>query len=130
MSTKFIQINSQLLKILSNSTYRVFCILVYHSNSNYECYPSIRRIEKEYKISTKTIQRAIDDLVEMKIITKESRKTDSGKITSNLYKINREYVIERKTKKRGIIPNWFGKEVDEEKATLEEQEEMKRILGG
>ena len=128
---KFIQVNLQLLKKLDNSTYRLFCILLAHSNSNGECFPSIRKISNEYNISDKTIQKAINKLVELKIITKINRKTVNGKNTSNLYRINPEFLVGKKSKRKRIIeilPDWFDKEFNVKKPSKEKLKEMEDLL--
>ena len=131
MNEKFIQVNLQILKKLDNSTYRLFCILLAHSNSSGECFPSIRKISNEYNISDKTIQKAINKLVELKIITKINRKTVNGKNTSNLYRINPEFLVEKKSKRKRIIemlPEWFDKEFNVKKPSEERLKEMEELL--
>lgn len=127
MDSKFIVL---ILKMISDkfsgNELKVFCILLKHMNSNYECYPSIRTISTKYNMSKTTVQKCINSLEEKKVIVKQNRTN-----SSNLYKIHKDYIVEKKKKKSIInVPKWFNKEVEEEKATLEEQEEMRKILGG
>lgn len=52
------------------------------------CWPSIRTIARELKLSRSTVKRAINDLVESGHLKKEYRYRENGSKTSNLFIIS------------------------------------------
>ena len=129
MDSKFIILILKMIsKDFSGNELKVFCILLKHMNANFECYPSVRTISKQYGMSPTTVQKCINSLQEKKVIVKQNRKT-----TSNIYKIHKNYIVEKKKKKRKLLPSWFDKEIKEEKASDEEikklEESIKQIAG-
>lgn len=124
MDNKFIVL---ILKMVSSefsgNELKVFCILLKYMNSNYECYPSVRTISEKYKMSKETVNNCIKSLEAKKVIIKQKRKG-----TSNLYKIHKDYIVEKKKKKISMIPEWFNKNIKKEDLAKEEKLEMEEIL--
>ena len=54
-----------------------------------QCFPSLRTIARDLKLSVSTVQRALDDLEKEKLIIKEQRYRDSGGKSSILYTLFR-----------------------------------------
>ena len=130
MDEKFIQMKDKVLETLDGNCYKVFSILLRHSNSNFECYPSVREMARKYKLSKNTITSCTNKLEEMGIITKSLRQTKDGKKTSNFYTINRDYVVENEKKKKRIIslPDWFNKNLERKELDINKKEEIERML--
>lgn len=61
--------------------------LIFRSNKENTCFPSIKTIAKDVHISVNTVKRALDDLVDAGFVKKEARfvKEKNGAQTSNLY---------------------------------------------
>ncbi len=124
MDNKFIILILKMIsKDFSGNELKTFCILLKHMNSNYECYPSVRNISKIYGMSTTTVQKCLNSLEEKKVIVRNRRKN-----TSNLYKIHKDYIVEKKKKKISMIPEWFNKNIKKEDLANEEKIEMEEIL--
>ena len=83
--------NKLITSDLKDSDYRVLTYLIARSR-NGECFPSLKTIAKDLSRTKETIRKSIERLIEQKYITKQSRKIGSGKITSNLYTINEDYL--------------------------------------
>lgn len=64
--------------------------LIYRSNKECTCFPSIRTISKDCHLSINTVKRALDDLVKAGYVQKEARFIDekNGAQTSNLYTLS------------------------------------------
>jgi GntR family transcriptional regulator len=65
----------------------VYMYLKDRSNKDGVCWPSIRTIARELKLSRATVCRALDDLCKAGLLTKDERWRENGGRTSNLYKI-------------------------------------------
>lgn len=65
----------------------VYMYLKDRTNKDGICWPSIKTIARELKLSRATVQRALNDLCAAGYISKESRWRKNGGCTSNLYKI-------------------------------------------
>lgn len=63
----------------------VFFYLLDRSNKVNTCFPSIKTISKDTKLSVSTIKRAIIDLERKGYIRKERRFRSNGANSSNLY---------------------------------------------
>lgn len=63
----------------------VYLILNEYSNSNGNCYPSLKTLAQDSGLSKRTVQRAINDLVNAGFITKEQRTRSNGALSSCLY---------------------------------------------
>ena len=57
------------------------------SNKDGKCWPGIKTIARELNLSRSTVKRALDDLYQAELITKETRRRENGSLTSNLYSI-------------------------------------------
>ena len=58
-----------------------------YANEQGVCWPSVRRLADEMACSMRTVQRAIEALVEQGVMTVVARKTASGRQTSNFYRL-------------------------------------------
>lgn len=65
----------------------VYMYLKDRTNKDGVCWPSIKTIARELKLSRATVCRALDDLCKARLLTKEHRWRENGGKTSNLYKI-------------------------------------------
>lgn len=73
---------------LSAKAVLVFQNLLSHMNyRTMECWPSLKKIAAECKLSLSSVQRGIRELLKEGLITKESRFRDNHSQTSNLYVI-------------------------------------------
>lgn len=61
--------------------------LAMHSNTKNECFPALKTIAREVKMSVRSVQRALDELLETGLITKKHNYHANGSQTSNIYKI-------------------------------------------
>ncbi len=101
------ELKEMLYKI--NMKSREFSILLYlvdRCNKDYTCFPSIKTISTELKISVSTTKRGLTSLCENGYIEKIERFSDiSGRQTSNLYVINVDKIkIEYKAITKDINP--------------------------
>ena len=60
------------------------------ANRDGECWPSIKTIAKELKLSPSTVRRALQDLRKAKLIETEQRYRKKGGKSSLLYKLVRK----------------------------------------
>lgn len=67
----------------------VFFYLLDRSNSVNTCFPSLRTISKDTKLSFSTVKRAITDLEKAGYIEKEHRFRENGGNSSNLYTLKK-----------------------------------------
>ena len=51
------------------------------------CWPSVRRIAKDLKLSRRTVQRALSDLEHHGFLERTHRRRPNGSLTSSLYRI-------------------------------------------
>jgi len=58
-----------------------------YANEQGVCWPSVRRLADEMACSMRTVQRAIEALVEHGVMTVVARKTPTGRQTSNFYRL-------------------------------------------
>ncbi|MCD8362386.1 MAG: helix-turn-helix domain-containing protein [Lachnospiraceae bacterium] len=72
-------------KDLPHRAKAVYMYLRDRSNAQGQCYPSIGTIARELKLSRRTVERAIADLVSAGLITKEQRWRENGGRSSLLY---------------------------------------------
>ena len=66
----------------------VYMYLRDRSNTSGKCWPGIKTIARELNLSRSTVKRALDDLYQAELITRETRRRENGSLTSNLYSIN------------------------------------------
>ena len=69
---------------LTNSEFRVLCVLLYHSRAAGECYPSIATISKESQMVERSVHKALNGLVDKAFIETEE---GGGRNNTNLYKL-------------------------------------------
>lgn len=79
-------------KMISNETLSmkaaaVLNNLILHSNKSNECFPALRTIARECKMSIRTVQRGLDELLSIGLVTKKHNYRENGSQTSNIYKI-------------------------------------------
>ena len=65
----------------------VYMYLKDRTNKDGTCWPSIRTVARELHLSRATVYRALDDLCNAGLLTKENRWRENGGCTSNLYRI-------------------------------------------
>ena len=63
----------------------VYMYLWDHSDTERKCWPGIKTIASDMKLSRSTVKRALDDLERAGYLTKVSRYRSNGNSTSNLY---------------------------------------------
>lgn len=131
MESKFVILILKMISAdITGNELKTFCILLKHMDSKNECYPSIRTIAKSYNMSPTTVSKCLMSLEEKNIIISQKR-TVNGKNTSNLYRINPEFLVEKKSKRKRIIemlPEWFDKEFNVKKPSEEKLKEMEDLL--
>lgn len=66
----------------------VYTYLHDRANKNGECWPSVKTIAGDIKLSPATVRRAIKDLKRVGLIKTEQRYREKGGKSSLLYKIN------------------------------------------
>ncbi len=72
---------------VSSKAVLVYCYLKTCSNKNRTCYPSIKTIAKNTKLSSSTVKRALEELAKNDFIEVENRYRKNGGKSSNLYKV-------------------------------------------
>ena len=53
-----------------------------------KCWPAIKTIARELCLARSTVKRALDDLCQAGLVTKETRWREDGGLTSNLYRLS------------------------------------------
>ena len=72
---------------LSHRARAVYMYLKDHADKEGKCWPGIRTISSDLRLSRSTVKRALDDLCEAKLISKEFRWRENGSLSSNLYRL-------------------------------------------
>ena len=67
----------------------VYIYLADRATKDSECWPGIRTIAKELKLSESTVRRALNDLRQAGLVETEQRYRESGGSSSLLFKISR-----------------------------------------
>ena len=75
---------------LSHRALAVYLYLEDRANKEGECWPSMKRMAKELKLSQSTIRRALQDLKEAKLVATRQRYRPNGGKSSLCYKIKKE----------------------------------------
>ena len=70
---------------LSHRARSVYMYLKDRADKDDKCWPAIKTIAKELGLSSSTVKRALDELCQAGLLTKESRWRENGGRTSNLY---------------------------------------------
>ena len=65
----------------------VYMYLRDRANTKGECWPGIKTIAADLKLSRSTVKRALTDLEHSGYLYKVSRHRDNGSYTSNLYRL-------------------------------------------
>jgi len=73
----------------------VIFYLINRANQELTCFPSVGTIARECNMSTRTVQRALNDLEEAGFLERESRFHERGGQKSSLYHINEKIVVDR-----------------------------------
>ena len=75
---------------LKPKDFTVYCCLVRHcDNEDYSCFPSRKLIAKECGIDKKTVDTALNNLINIGLVKKVHRKRADGSKQSNLYYVTR-----------------------------------------
>ncbi len=77
--------------------YRILSYLISCSKDG-ECFPSHGDISDKTGIPVSTVKRKLDSLISKKYISKSNRTIGSGKRTSNIYTINKKYLVTREAR--------------------------------
>ncbi len=72
---------------LSHRARAVYMYLTDRADRDGKCWPAIKTIAKELGLSSSTVKRALNELCQAGLLTKESRWRENGGRTSNLYRI-------------------------------------------
>ena len=72
---------------LSHRAKTVYMYLKDRSNADDTCWPSVRRIAEDLKLSRRTVQRALADLTHHGFLACTPRRRPNGSLTSSLYRI-------------------------------------------
>lgn len=75
---------------LSHRAKTVYIYLRDRSDREGACWPGVKTVARELKLSTRTVQRAIRDLESVGLVTRWERFRGNGSHTSNLYIINKK----------------------------------------
>jgi len=76
----------------------VIFYLINRANQELTCFPSVGTIARECNISTRTVQRALNDLEEAGFLERESRFHERGGQKSSLFRINEQVVVRSEMK--------------------------------
>ena len=74
---------------LSHREKAVYIYLRDRANVSGVCWPGIKTIAGELGLSTRTVQRALDDPEAAGLIVKKQRRRSNGSLTSNLYRLTK-----------------------------------------
>lgn len=72
---------------LSKRATLVILYLINRADRNMNCFPSIKRIAEDCSISSRTVQRALNDLIDAGFLKRESRYHEKGGQRSNYFTI-------------------------------------------
>ena len=72
---------------LSHRARAVYMYLKDHADGKGQCWPGIRTISTDLRLSRSTVKRALDDLYKAGLVSKESRWRENGSHSSNLYRL-------------------------------------------
>lgn len=72
---------------LSHRAKAVYMYLRDRSDAEGKCWPDIKTIAADLKLSRRTVQRAISDLERLGYVRRDDRFRDNGSRTSNLYTV-------------------------------------------
>ena len=66
----------------------VYIYLRDRSATSCSCWPGVKTIGSDLRLSRSTVKRALDDLCQAGLVTKETRWRENGGLTSNLYRLS------------------------------------------
>ena len=72
---------------LSHRARTVYMYLHDRSDATGVCWPGVKRIASDLKLSRRTVQRALGDLERAGLVSRQPRYRPNGSLTSNLYQI-------------------------------------------
>ena len=72
---------------LSHRAKTVYIYLRDRSDASGVCWPGIKTIASELKLSRSTVKRALEELYQAGLVTRERRWRKNGSCTSNLYRL-------------------------------------------
>ena len=70
---------------LSHRAVTVYVYLRDRSNKEGSCWPGVKTIARELKLSPRTVQRAVRELEKVGLVTRQARYRENGSYTSNKY---------------------------------------------
>ena len=73
---------------ISHRAFVVYAYLADRADENGECWPAVKRIASDTKMSEATVRRAVRELRKEKLIKTEQRYRYYGEKSSLLYKLN------------------------------------------
>ena len=73
---------------LSHRAKAVYMYLRDRADTKNQCWPSVRTIGRELRLSRSTVKRALKDLEEAGHLSKDPRYRDNGSSSSNLYTLH------------------------------------------
>lgn len=73
---------------ISHRAMTVYMYLKDRSDAQSKCWPGIRTIGRDLKLSRSTVKRALNELTSKGYLTKEKRYRPNGSSTSNLYTVH------------------------------------------
>ena len=65
----------------------VYMYLYDRSDAEGKCWPGVKTIASDMKLSRSTVKRALDDLYGAGLLTREPRWRENGSLSSNLYRL-------------------------------------------
>lgn len=80
---------------LSHKAVSVYCYLANRADKNGECFPAVRRIAEDLKLSKTTVYRAFKELEEHDLLERNPRYHVLGGQRSSLYKIKGEIGVKK-----------------------------------
>ena len=72
---------------LSHRARSVYMYLKDRADKDGKCWPAIKTIAKELRLSSSTVKRALDDLYGAGLLTREPRWRENGSLSSDLYRL-------------------------------------------
>ena len=78
---------------ISHRAFVVYAYLADRADENGECWPAVKRIASDTKMSEATVRRAIKELRKEKLIETKQRYRYYGEKSSLLYKLNGEKAL-------------------------------------
>ena len=107
--------------ITKRATLVVF-YLINRADKDMMCFPGIKTIAKECNMSIRTVQRALNDLVQADLLKKENRFHPQGGQRSNIYYVQISKVEETNVDNESITFNSYEKDISvEEKAIINDE---------